>query len=157
LYWVACTRSASSTTFSGHRRLLLISAHPQKNVSLRRSCGACLRRPCGAGVRPLKYPEVPRGRLRRAPPGPAVPCPLPPLCLGCVSACVAAGLNLASEKIACYRLKVVWGANRMRFVALAKALWLLSCCAACALCGPLRPSKPLGQKVEKWRSGEAEK
>ncbi len=62
-----------------HRRLLLISAHPQKNVSLRRSCGACLRRPCGAGVRPLKYPEVPRARLRRAPPDPAVPCPLPPL------------------------------------------------------------------------------
>jgi hypothetical protein len=30
---------------------------PQKNVSLRR--------PCGAGVRPLKYPEVPRARLRR--------------------------------------------------------------------------------------------
>jgi hypothetical protein len=33
-----------------------------------------------AGVRPLKYPEVPRARLRRAPPDPAVPCPLPPLC-----------------------------------------------------------------------------
>jgi hypothetical protein len=64
-------------------RLLLISAHPQKNVSLRRSCGACLRRPCGAGApRPLKYPEVPRARLRRAPPDPAVPCPLPPLCSG---------------------------------------------------------------------------
>jgi hypothetical protein len=31
--------SASSTTLSGHRRLLLISAHPQKKVSLRRSCG----------------------------------------------------------------------------------------------------------------------
>jgi hypothetical protein len=79
LYWAACTRSSSSTTFSSHRRLLLISAHPQKNVSLRRSCGACLRRPCGAGARPLKYPEVPRARLRRAPPDPAVPCPLPPL------------------------------------------------------------------------------
>jgi hypothetical protein len=72
LYWAACTRSASSTTFSDHRRLLLISAHPQKNVSPRRSCGACLRRPYGAGARPLKYPEVPWGRLRRAPPGPAV-------------------------------------------------------------------------------------
>ena len=39
-----------------------------------------VRRPCGADVRPLKYPEVPWGRLRRAPPDPAVPCPLPPLC-----------------------------------------------------------------------------
>jgi hypothetical protein len=73
LYWAACTRSASSASFSDHRRLLLIlisAQPPPKNVSLRRSCGACLRRPCGAGVRPLKYPEVPRSRLRRAPPGP---------------------------------------------------------------------------------------
>jgi hypothetical protein len=58
----ACTRSSSSTTFSGHRRLLLISARPQKNVSLRRSCGAYLRQPRGAGARSLKCPGINSGR-----------------------------------------------------------------------------------------------
>jgi hypothetical protein len=83
---VFCTRlhapevhPAPASVTTGGSSLSQLPPNPQKNVSLRRSCGACLRRPCGAGVRPLKHPEVPRGRLRRAPPDPAVPCPLPPL------------------------------------------------------------------------------
>jgi hypothetical protein len=80
LYWAAFTEvhpAPASVTTGGSS---LSQLPPPKNVSLRRSCGACLRRPpCGAGARPLKHPEVPWSHLRCAPPDPAVPCPLPPL------------------------------------------------------------------------------